>query len=372
MIRFPQHDSAPVGSSSPSSGQSKMNPMRLPQLIFANKHVIARPSWAIAIAWTCLLCSVAWWSAEPVWSQEMPPSDPSGRVVAADEIQSIMTDEPVAQPVDDAPSGVDLLTLIWRGGAFMIPIGLMSLMVVALSVERALSLRRKKMMPDTLVAELTALASPIEKFNPSVAQKRCDEFPSPLSRVVSAMLARTGQPLSDAERAASDAMEREADNQAATIRWLTLAAAATPLMGLLGTVWGMIMAFHESTTLTADRSRSEQLSEGIYTALVTTLAGLAVAIPAAILALYLENRLSKLVHQMEAFVLKLSPGLIRFTGRQQLDQQGVLKPFEQDGYALPNASANANAGSKTPASAKERKAATSASRPGGTSTAGAK
>ena len=59
----------------------------------------------------------------------------------------------------------------------------------------------------------------------------------------------------------------------------------------------MIVAFHESTTLTPDRSRSEQLSEGIYTALVTTLAGLIVAIPAAMLALYLENRLAKLFHQ---------------------------------------------------------------------------
>jgi biopolymer transport protein ExbB len=372
MIHFPQHDPAPIGPSSPLPGQSNMNLMRLPQLLFARMHAFARPNQVGAIGWACLLCTVAWWSTAPAWSQDVTPIDPSGQVVAADEIESIMTDEPVTQPVDDAPSGVDLLTLIWRGGAFMIPIGLMSLMVVALSVERALSLRRKKMMPDTLVAELNALASPIEKFNPAVAQKRCEEFPSPLARVVSAMLARTGQPLADAERAVSDAMNREADNQAATIRWLTLAAAATPLMGLLGTVWGMIMAFHESTTLTADRSRSEQLSEGIYTALVTTLAGLAVAIPAAILALYLENRLSKLIHQMEAFVLKLSPGLIRFTGREQLDQQGVMKPFEHDGIALPNANVNPGASSKAPASAKERKAAASASRPGGTSTAGAK
>ena len=82
-----------------------------------------------------------------------------------------------------------------------------------------------------------------------------------------------------------------------------------PLMGLLGTVWGMIVAFHEATTLTPDRSRSEQLSEGIYTALVTTLAGLVVAIPAAILALYLENRLARLFHKVEKLAFDVAPGL---------------------------------------------------------------
>ena len=108
------------------------------------------------------------------------------------------------------------------------------------------------------------------------------------------------------------------------IRWLNLAAAATPLMGLLGTVWGMIVAFHESTTLTADRSRSEQLSEGIYTALVTTLAGLVVAIPAAILAQYLENRVANLFHKIEQFAFELAPALERFQGRKCLRNDGGL------------------------------------------------
>jgi biopolymer transport protein ExbB len=225
---------------------------------------------------------------------QLPTADSNREVVDVDEIQSIMTDEPVLQPQAPQPSGIDLLTLITRGGAFMIPIGIMSLLVVALAVERSLSLRRNKLMPEPLVDDLTALTKPIDRFNPSVAMRSCQESTSPLSRVVVAMLERTGQPLSDIERAATDALEREADSQAAPIRWLTLAAAATPLMGLLGTVWGMIVAFHESTTLTADRSRSEQLSEGIYTALVTTLAGLVVAIPAAILVssdgrIYLPN-----------------------------------------------------------------------------------
>ena len=219
----------------------------------------------------------------------------------------------------------------------MIPIGLMSLMVVALAFERILSLRRVKMLPPELAGELVDLATPIQRFSPGVAFQSCRENPSALSRVITSMLLRTGQPLAEIERTAHESMDREADQQAASIRWLTLAAAATPLMGLLGTVWGMIVAFHESTALTADRSRSEQLSEGIYTALVTTLAGLIVAIPAAILALYLENRLAKLFHQIEEFAFRIAPALAPYTGLQRLDEDGVLHPMDRKRIAASDA-----------------------------------
>ncbi len=249
--------------------------------------------------------------------------------VDAADIQSVLDEqsEPESAP-PSSPSGIDLLTLMTRGGGFMIPIGIMSLMVVTLAVERMLSLRSRKVIPRGLADDLEDLADPIDRFDPTVAYQSCLANPSPTARVVTAMLMRTGQPLSDVERAASEAIEREADRCAAPIRWLTLAAAATPLMGLLGTVWGMIVAFHESTSLTPDRSRSEQLSEGIYTALVTTLAGLIVAIPAAILALYLENRLAKLFHQVEQLAFDVAPGLRRYIARQRLDPDGALRPID--------------------------------------------
>ncbi len=250
------------------------------------------------------------------------------QVVEAAEIEALLNDEPAAVAADPSvPSGIDLMTLVTSGGAFMIPIGLMSLLVVALACERMLTLRKRKILPKVLDSDLQELLDPIETFDPSHAYDSCVDQPSPAARMVMAMLMRTGQPMADIERAAAETIEREADQFSAPIRWLTLAAAATPLMGLLGTVWGMIVAFHESTTLTADRSRSEQLSEGIYTALVTTLAGLIVAIPAAILALYLENRLAKLFHQLEILAFEIAPALAQFCGRKRLDNQGKLHPF---------------------------------------------
>ncbi len=263
------------------------------------------------------------WAADAAVSTAQAPVDESA-------IAAIMQDDPPAEEADERtkPTGIDLLSLIASGGHFMIPIGLMSLLVVGLAAERILSLRQSKVIPRDLVEELEDLADPVEKFNPGIAYQVCLDHPSPAARVMGSMLLRTGQPLGEIESAANDTIQREADLYVSPIRWLNLAAAATPLMGLLGTVWGMIVAFHESTTLTADKSRSEQLSEGIYTALVTTLAGLIVAIPAAILAQYLENRVIKLFHNIEQLAFDIAPGLTRFTGRRRLDADGSLHAME--------------------------------------------
>ncbi len=248
-------------------------------------------------------------------------------IVGADELRALAEDSQggAGDVEEPEPSGVDMLSLIARGGGFMIPIGLMSFFVVALSIERLFSLRTGKVFPRKLERRLREMARSPDRFGPSEAYHACRSRKSPAGRVIASMLLRTGQPLGDIERTASEAAQREADALIGPVRWLNLAAAATPLMGLLGTVWGMIMAFHESTTLTAGRSRSEQLSEGIYTALVTTLAGLAVAIPAAILAQYLENRVSKHFRRIELMAFDVAPGLARFAGKVRLDPDGSLK-----------------------------------------------
>lgn len=244
--------------------------------------------------------------------------------VDAAEIQRIMNEAAPTEPTPETPTGIDMMSLMLSGGRFMIPIIIMSLVVVALAVERMLSLRREKVIPEEFVQQLKEIADPLELFDPQSAFQVCANHPSPAASTIGAMLSRTGEPLGQIETVGAETVARQADRYASPVRWLTLAAAATPLMGLLGTVWGMIVAFHDSTALSADQSRSEQLSEGIYTALVTTLAGLAVAIPAAILAQYLENRIAKLFSEIEQLAFDLAPGLRRFVGRNRLNSRGEL------------------------------------------------
>jgi len=275
-------------------------------------------------------------AAEPFQPEPFDAGAPERVPVDADTVRELLEPDSQAasEPVEASkPLGIDLLSLITRGGGFMIPIGMMSVLVVTLVVERMLKLRRNRLVPKKLVRELRELCEPVDRFNPMTALSICRDYPSAAATAIEAMLMRTGQTLAEIERAATETIQREADDHAAPIRWLSLSAAATPLMGLLGTVWGMIIAFQQSTTLAPDRSRSEQLSEGIYTALVTTLAGLVVAIPAAIFAQYLENRLAKHFHRIERLAFEIAPGLARFVGRARLDSDGTLRSLSLSGQA---------------------------------------
>ena len=160
------------------------------------------------------------------------------------------------------------------------------------------------------------------RFDPREAYKLCQQFPSAAANVIRAMLLKVGRPHSEVEHAVAEAKEREADRMYANCRWLNLAAAVTPLIGLMGTVWGLIQAFHDTTQLDADQSKAEFLAKGIYVALVTTLGGLAVAIPAAIASHYYEGRVQLLLHQIEELLFNLMPHIERFEGRVRFGAGG--------------------------------------------------
>ena len=238
-----------------------------------------------------------------------------------DAIDSDSNFEPIAAETD-APgkTSFNLLDLLMKGGVLMVPILLMSVLVVALVFERLFSLRERKVLPRELVDDLGALAS-ANGFDPKQAYRICQEFPSSASTVIRAMLLKVGRPQSEVERAVSEASDREASRLYGNVRWLNLVAAVAPLIGLFGTVWGMIQAFFQTTQLTAGQNKSVFLAEGIYVALVTTLGGLAVAIPAAIFSHYFEGRIQSLFYQIDELLFNLMPQIERFEGRLRMNKQ---------------------------------------------------
>lgn len=242
-------------------------------------------------------------------------------------------DDVVGSAVGGNSESIDLFKLLVQGGFFMIPILLMSLMVVTFVIERFLGLRRSKVLPNGLVTALGQLGGPQGGFDPRKAYKLCQQYPSSAATVVRAMLLKVGRPQSEVEHAVAEASDREGNRLYSNVRWLTLSAAVGPLLGLLGTVWGMIRAFHNTTLLTPDVNKAEYLAEGIYVALVTTLAGLCVAIPSAICAHYFEGRIQSLFHEVDEMLFNLMPQVERFEGRVRFSRQ--LNEGETNGGAAP-------------------------------------
>ncbi len=211
--------------------------------------------------------------------------------------------------------GINMLALLFSGGHLMWPIAAMSLLVVTFGIERALALRRRKILPPELIHALGRVAEQPGGFDPRRAYKLCQEFPSTAATVIRAMLLKLGRPHVELERAGEEAEQREAGRLYTNVRWLNLAATVTPLMGLLGTVWGMINAFFATANLPTGANKAEALAQGIYVALVTTFAGLAVAIPAAVLAHMFEGRIQKLFRELDEMLQGLMPQMERFEGR---------------------------------------------------------
>ena len=250
----------------------------------------------------------------------------------ADEPQESEPPTPTAAPVDQAEQ-IDWLDLIlFRGGFFMYPIEAISVLVVAFGIERLIGLRRSKVLPPKLVEELGELAARPGGLDPRKAYQACQRYPSAAASVIRSALLKVGRPHPEVEQAVTLASEREASKLYHNVRHLQLGISIAPLLGLLGTVQGMIMAFFINVHLPVGANRAESLSEGIYTALVTTLAGLCVAIPSALMAHYFEGRIQRFFREIDELLLNMLPQLERFEGKLRMKrvESGEKGPSADD------------------------------------------
>ena len=242
-----------------------------------------------------------------------------------------------AAPAEVTTKGISLLKLLTRGGWFMLPLLLLSVLVATIGVERMLALRRDKIFPPKLINRLSELTQSKGGLDPRRAYQACQTYPSSASYIFRSLLVKVGRPQAELESAVTEAAQREATRLARAGSWLTLAAAIAPLIGLLGTVWGITQAFYDTTQLVVGQNRAEALAQGIYTALVTTMAGLLIAIPAAILSHYFENRIVQLLNEIEELCFNMLPqferyeGKLRFTTGVPADEDALLdSPAETD------------------------------------------
>lgn len=197
--------------------------------------------------------------------------------------------------------------MVLNGGPLMIPIALCSIVAVMYVVERSIRLRGNELGSAGYGKRILEVA---DARGPGDALRACEEDPRPLGRILGAALRRARGPLLEMEKAVEDAGYREVKRLGANLKPLVLVGMIAPLLGLLGTVWGMIEAF-SSIAVNDGLGKPELLASGISQALITTAAGLTVAIPTQAAYYWFKGRIDRFVRRSEDLYLELESLLER-------------------------------------------------------------
>lgn len=214
-----------------------------------------------------------------------PPSGPRADVAGGDDA--------AATAADGVIQTKSLLAVIRDGGLLMIPIGICSFVVVVFIFERTISLRMGRVIPRPFVKRFLEQLRD-GQLSRDEAIKLCEENYSPVAQVFGAAVRKWGRPSVEIEQAVLDSGERVTSDLRRYVRVFNGVQTISPMMGLLGTVLGMIQNFNAIVQMGA-MGRPELLAAGIAQALLTTAAGLFVAIPALIAYLYFISRVDRLV-----------------------------------------------------------------------------
>ena len=174
--------------------------------------------------------------------------------------------------------------LFVKGGGFMWPLLILSIITVVIVLERLIFYSLRQYRVSQTITQLESGTAPAKSSNP-------------LSKVGTVF----AQEATGGEEHCLNVTEREASRlihqHERGLRTLALIAAISPLIGLLGTVWGMVIAFSKIAKL-GESVTPADFADGIWTGLLTTVAGLLVAIPAMSMAKIFEARVDKLVHDL--------------------------------------------------------------------------
>ncbi len=192
-------------------------------------------------------------------------------------------------------SSGSFLQIVFSGGPIGILIMLcligLSLTAVYLVIDNAFSIRRKLLLPEGLAEQVRQTVS-AGRF--TEAEQACRQFPSFLSFVLLHGLAEVEGGWASVEKALEEALAEQTARLLRRIEYLSVLANLAPMLGLLGTVFGMVLCFRQVAS-TQGNAGAAQLADGIYQALVTTVAGLMIAIPSLGAFAVLRNRVDQYV-----------------------------------------------------------------------------
>ena len=235
-----------------------------------------------------LACGLLIFLTHAAWAQPALPPD-----------TTVAASVPAAAPAgENAIPTKNLLQVLRDGGLLMIPIIGCSFILLVFVFERAISLRRGRVIPRPFVRRFLEQLRE-GRLTPEEALKLCEDNRSPVAEVFAAAVRKWGKPSVEVEQAIIDAGERVTNGLRRYLRLFNGISTISPLLGLLGTVLGMIKAFNAIVTAGA-MGRPELLAGGISQALLTTAAGLSVAIPALIAYLLFVSRVDRLIINIDS------------------------------------------------------------------------
>jgi biopolymer transport protein ExbB len=273
------------------------------------RSFLVRSSWAAWLGGAALV--VLTWGAFAVLSQFVPQSAMAQDEEGAEEVVEEVAEEPAAAPAAapangaaEPPKSTSKLTWFYRamGPFYSIVFLALSFCLVALIVMNLLGARRDNVVPLSLVEGFEAHLNE-KKFQEAYELAKSDE--SFLGHVLAAGLAKLSSGYQQAIEAMQEVGEEENMKLEHRLSYISLIGAISPMVGLLGTVDGMVASFIViSSAVTAPKP--SELAEGISTALVTTLVGLWLAIPAIVIYGILRNRMARLTLEVGV----LSEGLM--------------------------------------------------------------
>jgi len=207
-----------------------------------------------------------------------------------------------AAPTDTTTHVGSVWDFVVKGGPMMIPIGLCSFIALTIVIERLISLRRKQVIPPQFQTEFNEhLGEGEEDYGKALTF--CERSDAPVATVFAAALKRMGQPVETIEKHITQAGEGVVIKLRRNLRALSVIASIAPLLGLLGTIFGMINAFQTVALSGEALGKTELLAEGIYQAMITTAAGLMLAIPVLIAYHFFSTKIEYLVRELDVMTV---------------------------------------------------------------------
>lgn len=251
------------------------------------------------------LMAVVLFSAASALAQEAAEA-PADDVGAGGQLE--LTDE--AQEAAQKSKGSGFLSVVVGAGLLGIILWLAllacSIAGVALIVDSFITIRSNKISPTSLENNVE---ESMEQGDVMKALKYCEEDPCPLANVLSSGFSNVQEGFEAIQDAVSVSANLESEKLMQRVTYLNVVGNLAPMLGLLGTVQGMIYAFATLATMQAGAAQTAALAQNISQALYTTAAGLSIAVPAVGFFYYFKNKATKIILGMEAMTMDLIKSL---------------------------------------------------------------